>query len=181
MKKLKYSGKTRTETDLLGSKEIPVEALYGIQSLRGFENFQISNEHQCEYPNFIKGFAITKKGAAMANHQQGLLTDDQFNAICQACDEIYEGKHDNQFLSDMIQGGAGTTMNMNANEVIANRGLQIMGKESGQYEFLSPNDHVNCSQSTNDAYPTAFHFGLYLETEGLIIALEKAGQLEKVK
>lgn len=172
MEKNKYSGKTRTETDLLGSKEIPVEALYGIQSLRGFENFVISNEHHCEYPNFIKGFAITKKGAAIANHKQGLLTDEQCDAICKACDEIYEGKWHEHFLSDMIQGGAGTTMNMNANEVIANRGLQIMGKEAGQYEFLSPNDHVNCSQSTNDAYPTALHFGLYLESKKLIEALD---------
>jgi aspartate ammonia-lyase len=173
MDKIKYSGKFRKESDLLGTREIPIEALYGVQSSRGFENFKISNERQCDYPNFIKGFALTKKGAAIANHKQGLLTDEQFDAICKACDEIYDGKHNNQFLSDMIQGGAGTTMNMNANEVIANRGLQLMGKEPGQYEFLSPNDHVNCSQSTNDAYPTAFHFGLYLESKGLIIALEK--------
>lgn len=172
MNKIKYSGKVRIESDLLGKREIPIEALYGVQSSRGFENFQISNERQCDYPNFIKGFAITKKGAAIANHKQGLLTDEQFDAICQACDEIYDGKFQDQFLSDMIQGGAGTTMNMNANEVIANRGLQIMGKEPGQYEFLSPNDHVNCSQSTNDAYPTAFHFGLYLESKKLIEALE---------
>lgn len=173
MDKIKYSGKVRKESDLLGTREIPIEALYGVQSSRGFENFKISNERQCDYPNFIKGFALTKKGAAIANHKQGLLTDEQFEVICKACDEIYDGKHNNQFLSDMIQGGAGTTMNMNANEVIANRGLQLMGKEPGQYEFLSPNDHVNCSQSTNDAYPTAFHFGLYLESKGLIIALEK--------
>ncbi|MFA6200396.1 MAG: aspartate ammonia-lyase [Bacteroidales bacterium] len=173
MDKIKYSGKFRKESDLLGTREIPIEALYGVQSSRGFENFKISNERQCDYPNFIKGFALTKKGAAIANHKQGLLTDEQFDVMCKACDEIYDGKHNNQFLSDMIQGGAGTTMNMNANEVIANRGLQLMGKEPGQYEFLSPNDHVNCSQSTNDAYPTAFHFGLYLESKGLIIALEK--------
>ena len=173
MNKITYSGKTRKESDLLGTKEIPVEALYGVQSLRGFENFQISNERQCEYPNFIKGFAITKKGAAIANHKQGLLNEKQFKAICDACDEIYDGQWHDQFLSDMIQGGAGTTMNMNANEVIANRGLQLMGKEPGQYEFLSPNDHVNCSQSTNDAYPTAFHFGLFMESKKLIESLEK--------
>ena len=173
MKEIKYSGKTRKESDLLGTKEIPVEALYGVQSLRGFENFQISNEKHCDYPNFIKGFAIAKKGAAIANHKQGLLTNQQFEAICKACDEINEGQWHDHFLSDMIQGGAGTTMNMNANEVIANRGLQIMGKELGQYEFLSPNDHVNCSQSTNDAYPTALHFGLYMESKTLIDAIEK--------
>lgn len=173
MKEIKYSGKTRKESDLLGTKEIPVEALYGVQSLRGFENFVISNKRHCDYPNFIKGFALVKKGAAMANLKQNLLTEEQFNAICKACDEIYEGKWHENFLSDMIQGGAGTTMNMNANEVIANRGLQIMGKEAGQYEFLSPNDHINVSQSTNDAYPTALYFGLYLESKNLIDALEK--------
>ncbi|MCK9163500.1 MAG: aspartate ammonia-lyase, partial [Bacteroidales bacterium] len=154
-------------------KDIPIEALYGVQSLRGFENFHISNEKHCDYPNFIKGFALTKKGAAIANHKQNLLSDIQFETICKACDEIYEGKWHENFLSDMIQGGAGTTMNMNANEVIANRGLQLMGKEPGQYEFLSPNDQVNCSQSTNDAYPTALHFGLYMESKNLIDALEK--------
>ena len=104
---------------------------------------------------------MTKLGAAEANHQLGLLTDEQFKGISQACLEILEGKHHDQFPVDMIQGGAGTTTNMNANEVIANRGLQIMGHEAGEYQYLSPNDHVNCSQSTNDAYPTAIHLGLY--------------------
>ncbi|MDH6341737.1 aspartate ammonia-lyase [Parabacteroides sp. PFB2-12] len=188
MKDLMYSGKTRQESDLLGMKEIPAEALYGVQSLRGFENFHISGVTMRQYPNFIKGMALTKKGAAMANHQQGLLTDEQLRAISQACDELYEGKHHEYLISDMIQGGAGTTVNMNANEVIANRALQIMGKELGAYEFCSPNDHVNASQSTNDAYPTAFHFGLYLESEKLneafdlfIQSLEKkAGELDSV-
>ena len=102
--------------------------------------------------------AITKKGAAIANHKQGKLTDEQFKAICQACDELLEGKHHEFFLSDMIQGGAGTTVNMNANEVIANRALEIMGHKYGEYQFCSPNDHVNCAQSTNDAYPSAFRY-----------------------
>ena len=168
-----YSGQTRQETDLIGTKEIPCEALYGVQSLRGFENFKISGRLMNDYPNFIKGMAITKKGAAIANYKQGKLTDEQFKAICQACDEIYDGMHHEFFLSDMIQGGAGTTVNMNANEVIANRALQIMGKEPGQYEFCSPNDHINASQSTNDAYPTAFHFGLYLENMMLAEAIRK--------
>jgi aspartate ammonia-lyase len=104
---------------------------------------------------------MTKLAAAEANHQLGLLTDEQFKGISQACLEILQGQHHDQFPVDMIQGGAGTTTNMNANEVIANRGLQIMGHEAGEYQFLSPNDHVNCSQSTNDAYPTAIHLGLY--------------------
>ncbi|MDR0971008.1 MAG: aspartate ammonia-lyase [Bacteroidales bacterium] len=171
MNKTQYSGKMRQEADLLGQRELPQEALYGVQSLRGFENFKISNETQANYPNFIIGFAITKKGAAVANFKEGLLTKEQFDSISQACQEIIEGKFHENFLSDMIQGGAGTTMNMNANEVIANRALQIMGKNPGEYEFLSPNDHVNCSQSTNDAFPTAFHFGLYLESKKLLEAL----------
>ena len=136
-----------------------------------------------DFPNFIKGMAITKKGAAMANYKQGKLTEEQYQAICMACDELSEGKHHEFFLSDMIQGGAGTTVNMNANEVIANRALQIMGKQPGQYEFCSPNDHINASQSTNDAYPTAFHFGLYLETiklseamQAMIDSLDKKAQ-----
>lgn len=173
MNATKFSGKTRTESDLIGSKEIPVEALYGVQSLRGFENFKISGKRMCDYPNFIKGMAYTKKGAAIANHKQGKLTDEQFKAICQACDELLEGKHYENLISDMIQGGAGTTVNMNANEVIANRALEIMGHQYGEYIYCSPNDHVNASQSTNDAYPTAFHFGLYLQTPELVEAMEK--------
>lgn len=172
MNATKFSGKTRTESDLIGSKEIPAEALYGVQSLRGFENFKISGKLMCDYPAFIEGMAYTKKGAAIANHKQGKLTDEQFKAICQACDELLEGKHHEFFLSDMIQGGAGTTVNMNANEVIANRALEIMGHKYGEYQFCSPNDHINASQSTNDAYPTAFHFGLYIKTPSLIAAME---------
>lgn len=140
---------------------MPAEALYGVQTLRGIENFPISCFHLCDYPLFINGLAITKLGAAVANHQLGLLTDEQYNAIAQACKEILAGQHHDQFPVDMIQGGAGTTTNMNANEVIANRALQIMGYQPGEYQYCSPNDHVNCSQSTNDAYPTAIHMGLY--------------------
>ncbi len=155
------SGKTRIESDLIGSMNVPAEALYGVQTLRGIENFPISRFLLSEHPLFVRGFAITKLGAAMANHELGLLTDEQYNAIAQACREIMDGRHHDQFPVDMIQGGAGTTSNMNANEVIANRALQIMGHEPGEYQYCSPNDHVNCSQSTNDAYPTAIHLGLY--------------------
>lgn len=153
--------KMRTESDLLGSVEMPADVLYGVQTLRGIENFEISKFHLNEYPLFIKGLAMTKLGAAEANHELGLLTDEQYNAIAQACREIMEGKHHDAFPVDMIQGGAGTTTNMNANEVIANRALEIMGHEHGEYQFCSPNDHVNCAQSTNDAYPTAIHLGMY--------------------
>ncbi len=156
-----FSGKTRIESDLIGQMEVPVEALYGVQTLRGVENFPISCFHLSNYPLFINGLAITKLAAAEANHQLGLLTDEQFDGISKACLEILQGQHHDQFPVDMIQGGAGTTTNMNANEVIANRALQIMGHEPGEYQYCSPNDHVNCSQSTNDAYPTAIHLGLY--------------------
>ncbi len=164
--------KVRIESDLLGSREIPVDALYGVQTLRGVENFPISHFHLNEYPLFIKGLAITKMGAAAANHELGLLSDELYNAIMQACDEVAEGKHDKEFPVDMIQGGAGTTTNMNANEVIANRALQIMGYECGDFKHCSPNDDVNCSQSTNDAYPTAAHIGLYYTNIELVKHLE---------
>ncbi len=153
--------KMRTESDLLGSAELPADVLYGVQTLRGIENFKISKFKLSEYPLFIKGLAIAKLGAAEANHALGLLTDEQYKAIAQACREIMEGQHHDAFPVDMIQGGAGTTTNMNANEVIANRALKIMGHEYGEYQYCSPNDHVNCSQSTNDAYPTGIHLGMY--------------------
>ena len=151
----------RIESDLIGEREICDSAVYGVQTLRGIENFEISHFHLNQYPEFIKGLAITKLAAARANHKLGLLTDEQSAAIQQACHEIINGEHHDQFPVDMIQGGAGTTTNMNANEVIANRALEIMGHRRGEYKFCSPNDHVNCSQSTNDAYPTAIHIGMY--------------------
>lgn len=167
-----FSGKTRTESDLIGPREVPEEALYGVQTLRGIENFVISHFHLCEYPLFIDGLAYTKMGAAIANHQLGLLTDQQKDAIVAACKEILDGQHREDFPIDMIQGGAGTTTNMNANEVIANRALEIMGHKRGEYQYCSPNDHVNCAQSTNDAYPTAIHLGLYATHLKLIPVLE---------
>ena len=159
--KEELSKATRTESDLIGEREVPETALYGVQTLRGIENFRISKYHLCEYPLFINALAITKMGAAMANFELGLLTEEQANAILRACKEILEGKHHDQFPVDMIQGGAGTTTNMNANEVIANRALELMGHKRGEYQYCSPNDHVNRSQSTNDAYPTAIHIGMY--------------------
>lgn len=158
---MNFPGKTRTESDLIGELQVPVEALYGVQTMRGIENFPISKFKLKDYPLFINGLAYTKWGAAIANHKQGLLTDEQFEAIQQACKEILAGQWHEMFPVDMIQGGAGTTTNMNANEVIANRALQIMGHEPGDYKYCMPNDHVNCSQSTNDAYPCAIHLGLY--------------------
>ena len=175
--------KTRVESDLIGSREISDECLYGVQTLRGIENFSISKYHLNEYPLFINGLAMTKMAAARANHELGLLTDEQFQAITQACREILEGRFHDQFPVDMIQGGAGTSTNMNANEVIANRALEIMGYAHGDYAFCSPNDHVNCSQSTNDAYPTAIHLGMYAThlkllpyLEDLIAAFRRKGE-----
>ena len=176
------SKKTRTECDLLGCVEVPDNVLYGVQTMRGLENFAISKFRLCEYPRFIEGLAIVKLGAAIANHAMGLLSDELFGAISQACREIMAGRFHEFFPVDMIQGGAGTTTNMNANEVIANRALEIMGHARGEYQYCSPNDHVNCSQSTNDAYPSAIHLGLYAthlelrrHLEALIAAFGRKG------
>jgi aspartate ammonia-lyase len=154
------STKTRTEHDLLGYREVPDEYLYGIQTLRALENFNISNAQLNFYPLFIEALAEVKMAAAKANHNLGLLDDNLAGAIIQACTEIINGRFHNHFVVDMIQGGAGTSTNMNANEVIANRALEIMNHKRGQYEFCHPNNHVNLSQSTNDAYPTSIKLAL---------------------
>lgn len=154
------SKKTRTECDLLGCVEVPDNVLYGVQTMRGLENFAISKFRLCEYPRFIEGLAIVKLGAAIANHAMGLLSDELFGAISQACREIMAGRFHEFFPVDMIQGGAGTTTNMNANEVIANIALELMGHKKGEYKYCHPNNHVNLSQSTNDAYPTAMKIAL---------------------
>lgn len=165
--------KTRLEGDLLGDLEIPCDRLYGVQTERALINFQFSPFHLNQYPYFVEAMALTKQAAAIANHQIGLLPDAIFNAINQACEEIRKGQHHEHFVVDMIQGGAGTSTNMNANEVITNRALQIMGKEPGDYKAISPNDHTNLSQSTNDAYPTFIHLGLYRTYIELIPHLQK--------
>lgn len=169
----KTSGKTRLEHDLLGDKSVPVEALFGVQTLRCIENFDISRQLLSNYPQYVKALGIVKMGAILANHEIGLVDENIKDAIVEACKELMEGKHLEQFPIDMIQGGAGTSVNMNANEVIANRALEIMGKQRGQYEFCSPNDHVNMAQSTNDAYPSAMHIGLYITHFEVREALEK--------
>lgn len=173
----------RTESDLLGEKQIPAEALYGVQTLRAMENFHISGRLLSDFPQFIIGMAITKKGAAIANAQVGMITKEQSEAICAACDEIIAGKHHEMFPVDMIQGGAGTSTNMCANEVIANIALEKMGHERGDYQYCWPNDTCNASQSTNDAYPCAIHMGMYLEhlalmphLDQLIAALDKKAE-----
>lgn len=172
--------KFRIESDLLGQKEVPAEALYGVQTMRAIENFDISGHLMKDYPNFIKGMAITKKAAAIANYEVGMIDMQQRDAICTACDELLEGKYHDQFPIDMIQGGAGTSTNMCANEVIANRALELMGHQRGEYKYCSPNDIVNASQSTNDAYPCSIHLAMVLEHEEFLPHLvEMIGALEK--
>ena len=170
---MEKSNKTRVEHDLLGQRELPEEALYGIQTLRGVENFSISAFRLSQYPQFINGLAYTKQAAADANHQLALLTDEQYEGIKAACQDILAGKYHDQFPVDMIQGGAGTSTNMNANEVIANLALVKMGHKPGEYQYCSSHDHVNRSQSTNDAYPTAIHMGMYASHLALLPHLDQ--------
>jgi len=165
--------KTRTEHDLLGYKEVPAEAYYGIQTLRAVDNFDICGVKLSSYPKYIKALAMVKWAASKANNELGLLNDDLNDAIIKACEEIIDGKLVDQFPVDMIQGGAGTSTNMNANEVIANRALEILGFEKGDYDHCHPNNHVNLSQSTNDAYPTGIKVGLILKNEDLIENLKE--------
>lgn len=167
------SGKTRLEHDLLGEREVPYEYLYGIQTLRALENFNISGILLNFFPDLIESLAQVKLAAAHANYELKLLEDKQYKAIVQACEEIIRGKFHNHFIVDMIQGGAGTSTNMNANEVIANRALEIMGYEKGQYEYCYPNTHINLSQSTNDAYPTSIKIALIKSNEALIVVLKE--------
>ena len=165
----------RTEHDFIGDRELPDHAYYGVQTLRATENFPISGVFLHRFPDFVTALAYVKKAAALANHELGVLTKLQQDAIAGACDEIIAGKLHDQFVVDMIQGGAGTSTNMNANEVIANRGLELMGRGKGEYEHLHPNDHVNCSQSTNDAYPTAIKLAVVMAVKGAVASLGELG------
>ena len=167
------SGKTRKEHDLLGDREVPYEYYYGIQTLRALENFNISGITLSFFPDLVKSLAMVKMAAAKANRELNLLSKEVADAIIEACQEIINNRLLSQFVVDMIQGGAGTSTNMNANEVIANRALEIMGKERGQYEFCHPNNHVNLSQSTNDAYPTAIKIALIKANEKLVDVLQQ--------
>ncbi len=167
------SGRIRKEHDLLGDREVPHEYYYGVQTLRAMENFNISGVTLNFYPVLIEALAMVKKAAAKANYDLGLLSKPISNAIVQACDEIINGKLHSHFVVDMIQGGAGTSTNMNANEVIANRALEILGYEKGEYKYCHPNNHVNLSQSTNDAYPTAVKIALINSKEKLVEVLQE--------
>ncbi len=163
----------RKEHDSLGERELPDTAYYGVQTLRGLENFPISGIPIHHFGHFVRSLAYVKKAAALANKGLGVLLPEKADAIVAACDEIIAGKWHEHFTIDMIQGGAGTSTNMNANEVIANRALEILGHRKGQYEFLHPNDDVNRSQSTNDAYPTAIKLGVILTMRDATSALRE--------
>lgn len=168
--------KTRVEHDFIGEKTIPNNVYYGVQTLRALENFNITGIPMSREPLFIQAFGYVKKAAAMANRDCGVLDTRLAEAIIYASDKLIAGEFQDQFITDLIQGGAGTSINMNANEVIANIGLEYMGHEKGEYNYLHPNNHVNCSQSTNDAYPTALRMALYKKIEKY---LEAIGQLEE--
>jgi aspartate ammonia-lyase len=151
----------RREHDSLGERDVPNHAYYGVQTLRATENFRFSGIRLSHYEHFVRALACVKKAAALANAELGALDRKIADAIAKACDELLAGKLHDQFVVDMIQGGAGTSTNMNANEVVANRALELLGHTKGEYKFCHPNDHVNCSQSTNDAYPTAIKLGVW--------------------
>lgn len=164
---------TRTESDLLGEQAVPANALYGIQTQRAHQNFNITGVPISHFPELVKALAMVKAAAAKANHKHGLLSDDKLNAILAACDELIAGEHHDQFIVDLIQGGAGTSTNMNANEVIANLGLAKLGFDTGEYQHLHPNNDVNRSQSTNDVYPTAARLAIVFAAQSLIEAVTK--------
>jgi aspartate ammonia-lyase len=161
----------RMEKDLLGEREVPEDALYGVQTLRALENFPISGTPLREFPSLIEALAAVKEAAAQTNADLGLLPADLADPIVRAAREVRAGRHHEHFLVDMIQGGAGTSTNMNANEVIANRALELLGDKRGNYDRIGPNNHVNLSQSTNDVYPTAVRIALHGEIESFRSAL----------
>ena len=162
----------RLEHDLLGERQVPVDAYWGIHTLRALQNFPITGTPISAYPRLIDALACVKQAAALANVDLGLLDPGRAHAIVEACKEIRRGELHDQFVVDVIQGGAGTSTNMNANEVIANRGLELLGHRKGEYAELHPLDHVNLSQSTNDVYPTAINLALWLAIDELVGAME---------
>jgi aspartate ammonia-lyase len=164
---------TRIERDFLGEKELPDGAYYGVQTLRAKENFSITGIPMSQEPGFVRALAYVKKAAAMANRDLGALDPGMADAIMKACDRLIAGEFRDQFVTDFIQGGAGTSTNMNANEVIANLALETLGHRKGEYQYVNPNDHVNFGQSTNDVYPTAFRLALILRLESYMDCLRQ--------
>lgn len=163
-----HSQKTRTEHDLLGDKEIPYDAYYGVQTARALENFQISGVKTNFYPDYVKAYAMVKLAAARANAEDGRMSKEKLAAIEKACKIVMDGNYHDQFLTDMYQGGAGTSANMNANEVLANIALEQMGHRKGEYQYIEPHDDLNMGQSTNDVYPTAIHVALLLHNDKVV-------------
>jgi aspartate ammonia-lyase len=173
--------RTRKEHDLLGERELPDDALYGVQTLRALENFPITGVAVREFPVLVEAIAAVKEAAALANRELGLLDDETADAIVRAAREIRTGRHHEHFLVDMIQGGAGTSTNMNANEVIANRALELQGRHRGEYQYVHPNNHVNLSQSTNDVYPTSLKIALHRSLEDLRGSLAELAEAFRAK
>src|ERR1044071_2440154 len=159
---------TRTEEDLLGAKQIPADAYYGVQTMRALENFQVSGVKTNFYPDYVKAYAMVKLAAARANFEVGRMKKERLDGIEKACQAVMDGKYRDQFLVDLYQGGAGTSANMNANEVLANIGLEMMGHKKGEYKYLDSHDDLNMSQSTNDSYPTAIKVAFILRNERVI-------------
>src|ERR1700750_2461448 len=164
---------TRTEKDLLGEKQVPANAYYGVQTLRALENFQLSGIPINHYPEFIQAWAIVKLAAAQANTDVGAMKPERLAAIEKAAQAVRDGKYQDQFMVDWYQGGAGTSTNMNANEVLANIGLELGGNKKGEYQYLEPHDDLNMSQSTNDSYPTAIKVAVILRNDKLGDELQK--------
>jgi len=171
--KQKAGAATRTEHDLLGEKQVPADALYGVQTTRALENFQISGISMDKYPEFIDAFVMVKLAAARANAKVGALKKDRLEAIEKACQAVLAGKYRDQFKVDWFQGGAGTSANMNINEVLANIGLELTGHKKGEYQYLDPHNDLNMSQSTNDSYPTAIKVAFILRNEKLVPELQR--------
>jgi aspartate ammonia-lyase len=167
---------TRTEKDLLGEKQIPFDAYYGVQTARALENFQVSGMKTNSYPDYVKAYAIVKLAAARANAEDGRLSKEKLVAIEKACLAVMDGKYHDQFIVDLYQGGAGTSANMNSCEVIANIALEMSGHKKGEYQFIEPHDDLNMGQSTNDVYPTAIKVALILHNEKLIKEAEALSQ-----
>jgi aspartate ammonia-lyase len=167
------AGATRTEHDLLGDKQVPADAYYGVQTARALENFQLSGIAINRYPGYVEAWAIVKLAAARANTAVGAMKPERLAMIEKACQAVRDGKYLDQFQVDWYQGGAGTSTNMNANEVLANVGLELGGHKKGEYQYLEPHDDLNMSQSTNDSYPTAIKVALILRNAKLIDELQK--------
>jgi aspartate ammonia-lyase len=171
----------RVEHDFLGERNIPDEAYWGIHTLRAVENYPITGLKVGAYADIVRSLAFVKKAATQANHELGVLPERKARFIIKACDELIDGKLHDQFVCDVVQGGAGTSTNMNANEVIANRALELMGHAKGQYEYLHPNDDVNASQSTNDVYPTSVRLALCFAIDRLLVSMASLRQAYEAK